>query len=451
MNNKKEEFLANEKVSTLLFKLSVPATIGMLVYVLYYLIDTIFVGRGVGTEAIGGLTIAFPFLMLIMAVAKMLGVGTSSLISRNLGSNNKERAYTATGNNITLALGFGIIIAIVGLLLLDSILMLFGATEVLMEYAKDYLFIILLGSPFISLSLASNSTIQAEGKAKISMMNMVISTVINIVLDPILIFGFNMGIKGAALATVIAQIVWFTLVIKFYFSKKSTMYLKLEHFIPEPSVIKEIITLGLPSFIRQAGVSVVMVIINNSLAYYGGTIYISAIGIVLRILRVTMVPLAGIAQGFKPIVGYNFGAKKFIRVKNALKYSLLSSFVIGFIGFLILFIYPNYIFMMFGSDKELINVGKSLMKIVVLVLPIVGIHYIATEYFLAIGKALPAYLIGLSRQIFLLIPLILIFPLFLGVKGVFIAFPVADLLATSIAIYFLIKEAKKLKLKAKDS
>ena len=256
----RDRLLGEEKIGKLLFRLSVPATVAMLVHSLYNLVDTIFIGRGVGTEAIGGLTIAFPFQILVMAFAMMIGIGAASVISRNLGSGNRERAYAAAGNAFTVSLGFGLFMTIVGFILLEPILKLFGATPVLIGYARDYLTFILPGTVFITFAMAINNIVRSEGRATVAMIAMVSGTASNIILDPIFIFGLKMGIKGAALATVIAQFLSFSFLLFFFASGRSSLKIRFGHLKPERTVIREILSLGIPSFIRQGGASIIIIL-----------------------------------------------------------------------------------------------------------------------------------------------------------------------------------------------
>lgn len=439
----REGFLGTDPIGKLLFKLSLPATVAIFVNILYNFVDTIFIGRGVGPDAIGGLVIILPFQIILMAVGTMFGVGAASIISIKLGSGDRENASKTTGNSIVLAMLSSIFIIIVVWLNLDYLLRIFGATEGLLQYAGDYLSVILWGTPFIVVSMVLHSIIQAEGNAKVAMMGMVISTVINIILDPIFIFSFGLGIKGAALATVIAQFFWFIHALRFLLSSNSVISLKLKHFKLEFNICKDTVILGIPSFVRQSGGSIVMVLINQTLGLYGGDVYITIVGIVFKLLRIILVPVLGIVQGFKPIVGYNYGANDYNRVKQTLKYAITSSFTLAFAGFVLMFFFPQVLFRIVTDDVDVIQKGIPVMRIIVLVIPIIGVQLVGTEFFLSIGKGLPALFLGLSRQIILLIPLVLILPKFFGVNGVFIAYPIADFLSTLITFFLLIKEVKK--------
>ena len=440
----RDDFLGTESIGKLLFKLSLPATIAIFVNILYNFVDTVFIGRGVGADAIGGLVIAIPFQTTVMAIGTMFGVGAASIISISLGSGDKESASKTIANSTTIASITSVLLIAIILFKFDFWLELFGATEGLLQYASDYLSILLWGTPFLVLSMVLHSIIQAEGSAKNAMMGMVISTIINIILDPLFIFKFGMGVRGAALATVIAQFFWFAHACHYILSSKSIITINRSHFKLDFSILKEVSILGTPAFIRLGGGSIVMIIINKTLGFYGGDIYITIVGIVFKLLRIIMVPILGIVQGFKPIVGYNFGAENYCRVKTVLKYAITSSFLMAFAGFILMFFFPESLFRIVTNDIDVIQKGIPVMRIIVCVIPIIGIQLVGTEFFLSIGKGFPALLLGLSRQIILLIPLMIILPRFWGVNGIFISYPIADFLSTIITFVLLVIEVRKL-------
>jgi putative MATE family efflux protein len=445
MNNvHRDRLLGSEGIGRLLVKLSLPAAVAMLVIALYNLVDTIFIGRGVGTEAIGGLTIAFPFQIIVMAFAGMIGFGTASVVSRNLGAGNRERAYTAAGNAFTISIGFGIVVMAVGYLLLDPILRLFGATPVLIGYAREYLSMILPGTVFITFSMAANNVVRAEGRATVAMTTMVLGAAANIVLDPVFIFGLRMGIKGAALATVISQFLSFTYLLYFFAGRRSSLEIRPRHLKLEGAVMREIFALGVPAFIRQGGASLILIIVNNSLAHYGGDIYISVFGVVFRILHFIMMPLMGLVQGFQPITGYNYGAGNFDRVKSTVRLAIAVSTVLSAVGFLVLLLIPGPIFRVFSDDPNLIRTGVPVLRVVILIIPFIGVQMIGASYFQAVGKAIPAFLLGLSRQFIFLLPVMIALPLVFGLWGLFAAYPLADLLSTVVTGLWLWKDVRSL-------
>ena len=450
----RDKMLGTEKISKLIAKLSIPAIAAMLVMTLYNLVDTIYVGKGVGPLAIGGLTIVFPFQMIVMALAMMVGVGAASVVSRKLGEGDREKAYKAAGNAFTVSIIFGLVITAAGFLFFDNILLIFGVTDTLMEYSSDYLSVILIGTVFITFTMSANNIVRAEGHANMAMITMLVGAVSNIILDPIFIFGFGMGVKGAATATVISQVLSCIFLFQYFVRGKSTIHIKPANLIPDFSLLKEIFSLGISAFIRQSGMSLVLIAVNNSLGYYGGevlgNIYISVFGLIFRILSVILMPLFGLVQGFQPIAGFNYGAGKLERVKETVKVSLIISTIIGAAGFVILMLFPELVLRIFTDSTEEINLiqyGAPVLRIAILLIPLVGLQIIGSTYFLAIGKAGPAFFLGLSRQFICLLPFILLLPLFFGLWGVFYAFPMADFFSTAITAVWLLADIKKLNLR----
>ncbi len=444
---KKDMMLGTEGIGKLLVKMSVPAIVGMLVNALYNLVDTIFIGRGVGTLGIGGLTVAFPVQMFIMSVAMLIGIGAASVISRSLGSGDRARANRSAGNTLSVSILFGIIVMILGYLLMKPLLRSLGATESIMPYSKDYLSVIFLGAPFITFAAASNNVVRAEGRATVAMLTMVIGTGLNIVLDPIFIFGLQLGVKGAAIATVISQFVSFLFLLFFFVTGRSSLEIKFRHLKPDWDVLGEMLKLGVPIFIRQFGVSIFAVIVNNSLRAYGSELYIAAFGVVNRLLMFMLMPLMGLAHGFQPIAGYNYGAGDFERVKQTVKLSVIVSTVAAAFFFIIVMAFPKPLLSIFTKDLLLISEGISVLRTVSLAVPLIGLQIIGATYFLALGKAIPSLFLGMSRQILFLIPLVLLFPLLWGLTGIWIAFPVADLLSTLVTVVWFSLDMRKLETK----
>ena len=440
--------LGEQKISKLLVNLSLPATIGMMVNALYNLVDTIFVGRGVGALAIGGLTIAFPIQMVLMAFAQMIGIGSASAISRSLGAKDIEKADYVAGNSFLLIVILSSIIAAIGLTFTEPMLRLFGATDTILPYAKDYITIILWGSVFFSFAMSSNNLIRAEGNAKVAMATMLIGAILNIILDPIFIFVFKMGVKGAALATVISKFVSFLYVLTYLYSGKSSLKVKLHHLKPKMHIISEILTVGFASFARHVTGSVVAIVVNNSLRIFGGDMALIIVGIVHRVTMFVFMPLFGVVQGMQPIVGFNYGAKKLDRVKETLKLSLITTTVIATFGWLIIELFPFAIISVFTRDAEIIEKGSTIMRIVISVIPVIGIQIVGAALFQSLGKAVPSLILALLRQVLLFIPLVIILPrvLGLGLWGIWIAYPAADILSVVLTVLFLKSELKKMSL-----
>lgn len=436
--------LEEEKISRLLLKLSLPATISMLVNALYNLVDTIFVGRGVGYLAIGGLTIAFPVQMLIMAAALMIGVGGASVISRSLGAKNQERVAQATGNSFLLAGLLGLAISVFGSLFIDPLLRLFGATAEILPYAKVYLRTIFIGTIYFPFVVASNNLIRAEGKAKVAMVSMLIGAIANIFLDYLFIFPLDMGVYGAALATILSQLLSFIFVIAYFTRGHSALQVRLAHFKPTKEICGEILAVGFASFTRNAAGSLIVAIVNHLLVVYGGSLAISVYGILQRITRFLFMPLFGIVQGMQPIVGYNYGAVKLNRVKKAVRISILSTTIYATATGLLGQAFSTFVIGLFGEEPELIEKGAYALRFVIAMVPLVGIQIVGAALFQAIGKAFPSLLLTLSREILLFIPFVLILPPIFGLTGIWLAFPLADLFAILITIVLLKKEMRRL-------
>jgi len=440
--------LGEERISKLLVNLSLPATIGMMVNALYNLVDTIFVGRGVGALAIGGLTIAFPIQMVIMAFAQMIGIGAASAISRSLGAKDIEKADYAAGNSFLCVIVLSSIIAAIGLTFTEPMLRLFGATDTILPYAKDYITIILWGSIFFSFAMSSNNLIRAEGNAKVAMVSMLIGAILNMILDPIFIFILKLGIKGAALATIISQFISFLFILTYLYSGKSSLKIKLHHLKPKIHIITEILTVGFASFARLVTGSVVAIVVNNSLRIFGGDIALIIVGILHRVTMFVFMPLFGVVQGMQPIVGFNYGAKKFDRVKETLKLSLITTTAIATFGWLLVQLFPIAIISVFTREPEIIEKGSTIMRIVISVIPLIGLHIVGAALFQSLGKAFPSLILALLRQVLLFIPLVIILPrvLGLGLMGIWIAYPVADILSVVLTVLFLKSELKKMSL-----
>ncbi|MBT5022829.1 MATE family efflux transporter [Candidatus Woesearchaeota archaeon] len=442
--HKNSFLLGKEKISKALWTLSAPAMIGMLAISLYNLTDTIFIGRGVGTLGIAGVTIAFPIQMIIMAMAFLVGIGSASIISRGLGAKNKKLVSSCLGNFFILTILISILMTSLGIIFLVPLLKLFGASQSVLPYSVDYMRIVFFGSIFLAFSAASNNIIRAEGNAKFAMVVMLVGVGLNIILDPIFIFVFNMGIQGAALATVIGNFVGAIVSVYYFFSKKSGIKLKLSDFKPNFKIIKELFAVGSSSFARQVSMIFISVIINHSLGFYGGDISIAAFGIVHRALMFSMLPMMGIVQGLQPLVGFNYGAKNFKRTKEAIILAIKATSVMGFVSFLIIMLFANPIVNLFSTDLNLIALGSHAARIVILLFPLVGFQIIASGAYQAMGKSKPALLLSLLRQTLIFIPIVLVLPYFFGLFGVFAAFPISDFISAIITYFIFSRDLKKI-------
>ncbi|NLT45802.1 MAG: MATE family efflux transporter [Thermotogaceae bacterium] len=436
------KMLGEQKIGRLLLSLSLPATIGMLVQAMYNFVDTIFVGRGVGSMGIAGISISLPVQIFVMAFAQMFGIGGASVISRALGEKNHEKAKRAAGNVMAFSIAFGLAMTLLGYFFLDRLLIMLGASEAITPYAREYLGIILLGSVFFSFGMAMNHVVRAEGKPKIAMAAMLISAVLNIILDPIFIFSLNMGIWGAALATVLSQAATSIYVLFYFLSGKSLLRVSLRSLIPEWKIMRETVSVGLSAFSRQVAGSLLAVVLNNSLVFYGGDIAVAVYGVINRLLMVFIMPMFGVNQGFLPIVGYNYGARKMRRARESVKLASTVTTLIALFSAIIMFLFARQLISIFTDETELIEPAIFALRIVILSIPTIGVQVIASGMFQALGKAVPALFLSLLRQIIILIPLILVVPRFLGIDGIWISFPLADLISFAISLVFYLRELK---------
>lgn len=440
---KTNAILESDKIGKLLFRFSVPAMIGMIVMALFNVVDTIFVGRGVGPLGIAGVTIVFPIQMFVMAVAQMIGIGGASIVSRALGAGDPERAERTLGTMMLSSLLIGTVIVVLGYIFTDRILSLFGATDTILPYARDYLVIMLLGNLYFPYAVSSNNVIRAEGRAGYAMGTLLISAILNIILDPIFIFWLGMGVRGAAIATVLAKgvtAIWVT----FYFVRgKSSLKLHLKNFKFHRGTTGELFAIGTSSFVRLVAASILVVVVNNILARMGGDLYIAIMGIVVRLMQFFVMPMFGVAQGLQPIAGYNYGAARYDKTKRVVKIALFVATVISIFGFLLLFLLAKQFFMLFSRDPELIEQGIWPLRYAIMLLPLVGAQVIGSSTFQAIGKAVHSIVLSVSRRALFLIPLLFVLPRFMGVSGVWVAFPISDALAFVLTITLLVIQLRE--------
>ena len=436
--------LATEKIGKLLFKLSMPAIIGMMVQGLYNLVDTFFVGKFAGTLGLGGITIAFPIQMIMMGIGMTIGIGGASLLSRRMGERDREGASLALGNSVFLSLVTGAVCLVAGLIFLEPLLHLFGVTEELLPYAKAYIQVILLGSPAITFSMVTSSSARAEGNAKVAMNTMLIGAILNIILDPIFIIVLDQGVRGAAIATVLSMFASCFFLLRYYLSGKSEIAIKLHHMRLKAAIVREIFAVGISDFARTAAMSLTSALFNHILSGLGGTLPIATFGVIFRVISFVFMPMIGIAQGVQPILGFNYGAKQFNRVKKSLRLANWSTTAISILGFLIFFLFPTWILGFFSDDPELIAMGKDAMRMLVIGLPLVGYQNIGTSLFQSIGKAKPAVFLALSRQVLFLIPMVIILSRLYGLKGVWISFPAADVIAYVVTLVMVVHEMRRL-------
>lgn len=432
--------LGEARITALLIKFSVPAIVGMLVNALYNVIDRIFVGHGVGSEGIAGITVGFPFMIAIMAFSMLIGIGANTLVSIRLGENRKDEAEKIIGNAFILLIAISIMLTIISLIYITPLLRIFGASHEILPYARDFMGIILIGSVFQGIGFGMNNFIRAEGNPRIAMFTMLIGAILNSILCPVFIFGFKWGIRGSALATVISWAVSGAWVLWYFLGGGSDLKLKVSNFRLDPPVVREILAVGSAPFAMQIASGFLTVILNTSLVKYGGDIAVSAMGIVNSLLMLFLMPIFGINQGAQPIIGYNYGAENYNRVRKTLKAAILAATAIVIVGFIGVQLFAVPMIKMFNrEDRELIAIGSKALRMFLLMLPIIGFQIVGAGYFQAVGKPLQSAILSLSRQVILLLPALLILPRFFGFDGVLYAGPVADFgssLLTGFCLYY---------------
>ncbi len=440
-----QQMLATEPVGKLLLKYSVPAIIGMIVNALYNVVDRIFIGNipGVGALAITGVGVTMPIMTIILAFGMLIGIGSTANISIKLGQGKRDDAEIIIGNSITLSVIISLAISIIGILFGDVILKSFGASESTLYYAKSYIYIVLGGSIFNLLAFSLNNTIRGDGNPKLAATIMVVGCLTNIVLDAVLIFVFNMGVQGAAIATVTSQAVTAIWGLTYYLKGKSNLKLKKSNLKLNKDIVKIIFAIGSAQFAMQIAASLVQIISNNALKAYGGDLAIGAMATISSISMIFLMPVFGINQGSQPIIGFNYGAKQYERANKAFKISVSVACVIMTVGWLIIQINPELIVGMFNKDPKLMDITTNGARLYLFMLPIVGISITGSNYMQSVGKAKSAMILGLLRQVILLIPMIMILPKFFGLNGVWYSQPTSDLLSTMITGVVLVKELKR--------
>ncbi|EDS78388.1 MATE family efflux transporter [Clostridium massiliodielmoense] len=446
---KEQRMLGEEPIGKLLLKYSIPAIIGMLVNALYNIVDRIFIGHipNVGALAITGVGITMPIMYILLAFGMLVGIGTTANISIKMGQGKREDAEKLLGNCFTLSIIISIILTVIGILFVNKILGVFGASENTLYYAKEYINIILFGAIFNILNFALNSTIRADGSPKMAAFTMILGCLVNIILDAVFIFVFNLGIKGAALATVIAQIISTIWIIYYYTKGNSNLKLKKENFKLDGQLVKIIFTIGVAPFSMQIASSAVQVITNNTLKLYGGDLAIGAMAVILSIAMVFLMPIFGINQGSQPIIGYNYGAKKYHRMKETVKLSIIAATIILIIGSVLIQCFPEAAIKVFNKDDKLLEIGVKGIRTFLIMMPVIGISIIGSNYYQSVGKAKTAMFLSLLRQVILFIPLMIILPRVngLGLTGIWLTGALSDGLSTLIAGGFLVSEFKSIK------
>ncbi|MCC5466574.1 MATE family efflux transporter [Pelosinus baikalensis] len=436
--------LGEEKISTLLWRFSLPAITGMVVNAFYNVIDSIFVGRGVGEIGLTAVTIAFPIMIVLMGFGMLVGVGAAAVVSLRMGEKKQQQAEKILGNAFTLSMILSVAFTGSVLLFLDPILMMLGAEPDVLPYAREFTRIIVLGSPFMYIGFGLNNIVRAEGNPQMAMSTTLISAGLNIVLNPLFIFTFHLGIGGSALATVLSQGVSAIWVLVYFLRGKSVLRLRKKNFPLDKRIVRSIFEIGMSPFLMQIASSLTTVLFNYTLLRYSGELAVASIGIINRMGMLMLMPIFGISQGLQPIIGYNYGAGNYDRVMKALKIAIGVATLFSTVGFLLIQIFDKQIIMLFNDNPELILLGSEAMRINLFMLPVIGFQIIGANYFQAVGKASYAIVLSMSRQLIILIPLILLLPRLLGLHGVWLASPIADFSAALLTGIFLFRELRKL-------
>ena len=449
------EQLGTEPIGKLLVKQAVPASIGILVMSLNILVDSIFVGNWIGSIAIAAINVVLPVSFFIGALGMAIGIGGSSMISRALGAENKTKAVKTFGNQISLTILVTVTMVVLGLSFRDTLIPAFGGKGAIFDLAKIYYTIVLYGVPFLALCMMGNTVIRAEGKPKFAMIVMIIPSVGNLLMDYLFIYVFDWGMHGAAWATTIGYVLCFSYVLWFFISKNSELKLYASCFKFQLPILKEIGSLGFVTLSRQAVTSITYLLMNNILFDLGGEAMVAVYAIVGRMLMFALFPVFGVTQGFLPIAGFNYGAKKYGRVRKSINVAIGYASAMAAIVFTGLFIFPEGIADLFLSDNPNLPASELAvnafvlehiplaMRLVFAATPIIALQLIGAAYFQAIGKAIPALLLTLTRQGFFFIPLILILPPYFGEIGVWSSFAIADVLATLVTGLYLRKEIRQ--------
>lgn len=442
--------LGEEKVTRLLWKFSVPAITGMVVNALYNVIDSIFVGQGVGEAALAAVTIAFPIMMLLMGFSMLVGVGASTLISLRLGGQKKAEAEKILGNALMLNVVLTLMCTTCLLLWLEPLLVILGATPEVLPYAFSFTRIILFGCVFLFAGMSLNNAIRAEGNPPMAMATMIIGAGLNIVLNPLFIFVFKLGIAGSALATVISSAVTALWTLWYFVFGKSVLRLRWRNLILDKRVVLSMVKNGIPPFLMQIVASSIIIILNYNFQRFGGDLAVAAGGIINRVSMLLFMPVIGISQGVQPIIGYNYGAKNYQRVLEALRLGAGAATLITTAGFVLIELFHEGIIRLFNTNPELVSVGSAGLKVMLMMLPLIGFQVIGSNYFQATGRAGIATFTTLSRQVLLLIPLLFILPHFFALEGVWWAMPLSDLGSALITGFWVWREVQKLRGLAAD-
>lgn len=447
--------LASEPIGKLLFSLAVPTVMAQLVNLLYNIVDRMYVGRisGVGPLALAGLGVCFPIIILVSAFAALVGMGGAPRAAIYMGKKDNETGEKILGNSVSMLFLFSILLTVIFMITKEPILILFGASADTLPYANDYLTIYLIGTIFVQMSLGLNMFITSQGFAKIGMATVCIGAIINIILDPILIFGFHLGVKGAALATIISQAVSALWVLKFLTGRSSILRIKKTNLKLEKDIIIPVILLGLSPFIMQSTECLVQLVFNKSMGYYGNDLYVALMSILFSVMQFIFLPIQGIAQGAQPILSYNYGAKNDARVIKTFKILFLSCLIFSFTLVATVELFPQFYIGLFSDDPTLMEIGVPGIRVFMFGMMFMGAQSACQQFFMSLGQAKVSMFVAILRKIILLIPLVLILPFFIkpATTGILLAEAIADTLAAFITFILFVKSNKDLLLSAKKN
>ncbi|MFA5326150.1 MAG: MATE family efflux transporter [Prolixibacteraceae bacterium] len=443
--NKNTKELAELDISRLMLKYFIPAFIGVFVNALYNIVDRIFIGQGVGSLALSGISAIFPIMLIVMGFGMLIGIGSGVLISINMGKRDLKSAEKILGSSFLLMILVSVVITIIGFSIKGPLLRSFGATPETITYANDYLNIILAGTVFQVVGFSLNNIIRSEGNARTAMFSMIISAGTNLVLDPVFIFGFGMGVKGAAYATVISMIVLTIWVIAHFRSSKAVVKLKRENIIFDRKILLGIVAIGMAPFFMQIANSFVQGLLNTKLIAFGGDLAVGAMGIVNSISTMIVMAIVAINMASQPIISFNYGAKSFGRVKETLRIAMIAATGIAVFAFIMVETFPESIVKLFNSsDAGLLGIGRQGLRLGLMALPFIGFQVVVGNFFQSVGNAKIAVFLTLLRQVIILIPLIFILPNYLGLKGIWLSMPISDIASALVVVFILIYHWRKL-------
>ena len=440
--------LGTENIGKLLMQYAVPAIIAMTASSLYNMVDSIFIGHGVGTMAISGLALTFPLMNLAAAFGSLVGVGAATLISVKLGQKDYDTAQRVLGNVFVLNILLGVAFTVIVMAFLDPILYFFGGSDETVGYARDYMYIILLGNTITHLYLGLNAVLRSSGHPQKAMYATIATVIINTILDPVFIYGFGWGIRGAAIATIVAQIISLMWQLWIFSSKEELLHFHRGIFRLKRKIVFDSLAIGMSPFLMNMAACFIVILINQGLKKYGGDLAIGAFGIVNRLVFIIVMIVMGLNQGMQPIAGYNFGAKQYERVTKTLKLTIIYATGVTTFGFIIGMLFSDTVVGIFTSDAELIELSAKGLRIVVMFFPIIGFQMVTANFFQSIGMASKAIFLSLTRQMVVLLPCLLILPRFFGAAGVWYSMPISDLLASLIAWTMLVWQFRKFRVQA---